>query len=107
MTLFPHLEIYFYACVSSYLVGLVVALHDGVQGRVELRGRIEEGELDDEQILDDLATELADELAGCLRGSACRVIELLVLAREKARGLPVAIKSSTTTTVCPGAMASA
>ena len=45
---------------------LVIALDDGVQRGIELVGRLEEGELDDEKVLEDLATELRDELSSSL-----------------------------------------
>ena len=51
--------------------GLVVALHDRVQGRVELAGGVEEGQLDDEEVLQDLATELRDEFSSGLGRTTC------------------------------------
>ena len=51
---------------------LVIALDDRVEGSVELGGGLQEGELDDEEVLDDLAAELRDELARGLRGATYR-----------------------------------
>ena len=52
-------------------VNLVIHLDDGVHGRIELLGRLEEGELDDEEVLERLAAKLRDQLASGLRGPAC------------------------------------
>ena len=48
---------------------LIVALDDGVQRRIELVSGLEEGELDDEEVLEDLAAELRNELSSSLRGA--------------------------------------
>ena len=45
---------------------LVVDLDDRVHGGVELLGRLEEGELDDEEVLEGLSAELGNELSSSL-----------------------------------------
>lgn len=47
----------------------LLILDDGVRRSVELGGSLEEFELDDEQVLEDLATALGDELSGSKGGS--------------------------------------
>ena len=53
---------------------LVIHLDDGIHGRVELLGGLEEGELDDEEVLERLAAQLRDQLASGLRGPACTIL---------------------------------
>ena len=47
----------------------VVNLDDGVQGSIQLLVGLEEGELYDEEVLDNFAPELVDEFSRCLGGS--------------------------------------
>ena len=49
----------------------IIALDDGVQWGIELVCGLEEYELDDEEILDDLAPELSHQFPRGLRGSPC------------------------------------
>ena len=101
------------SCVSSFepecygrYIYSIIALHDRVYRCIQFAGRLEENKLYDEKVLNDLAATLVDKLAGGLRRSSystrehtSRCVEVVIV--------PVAIRSSTTTTVCPGFIPSA
>ena len=55
---------------------LVVNLDNRVHGRIELISRLEEGELDDEEVLERLAAQLCYEFARRLCRSACKAADL-------------------------------
>ena len=50
---------------------LLLARKQSVDGRIELVAALEEVQLQDENVLEDLAAELLDERTGCRRGATC------------------------------------
>ena len=57
--------------MAAFASRLVVDLDDGIHGSVELGRGVEEGELDDEEVLEGLPAELGHKLPRGLGGSAC------------------------------------
>lgn len=84
----------------------IIALYDRVYRCVQFVGCLEESKLYDEKVLNDLAAKLVDKLAGGLRRSSYSGGEYTFRCIEVVT-VPVAIRSSTTTTVWPGFIPSA